>query len=719
MSENFKKVKKYNVGENEDTLLSQWTSSQTVEMDDGEILEDTIDEINTKLNGKLNTSLKGSVNGLAELDANGKVPSSQLPSYVDDVFEYSSKSAFPTTGESGKIYIAQDTNLTYRWSGSAYVEISPSLALGETSSTAYRGDRGATAYAHSQKTSGNPHGVTKSDVGLGNVENKSSETIRGELTKANVTNALGYTPPTTDTKYTHPSTHAASMITGLATVATSGKYSDLSGVPTIPTKTSQLTNDSGFKTTDTTYGVVSTTANGLAPKRDGSTTKFLRADGTWATPPDNNTTYSNATTSAAGLMSASDKSKLDGITDGADSVTFSRSLASGTKIGTIIINGTGTDLYCEQAGSGFLPITGGTLTGGLGVKGTLSTSNYLIVSGGNIIIGDNNWFLYGRFSDKTETKLIGLNSSNQCLIASDNVPEIVMGTDAVTNTTIGGSLWVNKYGNTVIKKNNCGLYGVKKGTETNPTWLHIASIDTNNRVNIGSDNSNFVMGSGMSVVGLSLGSTLLARVGNSSDAITYNGTTYSSMIKIADNRGAKTGTSIYGYLLSLQVGQYFTSNKSLSIYSDARLKNSEELLNSENEKTYKYISLWDNMKPRIFKMNQDGEEAKYQLGYFAQEVEESLYEADLTDDDFNGLIKIVNDVVEDTETENFEDSEFFDIKYSLTYEQCAMLTDVKLRQVVNEIIPEMQKKHDEEISELKAMIVALQNEVNSLKGENN
>lgn len=95
----------------------------------------------------------GAANGIAELDSNGKVPSSQLPSYVGDVLEYSSISAFPATGESGKIYVATDTNKTYRWSGSAYVEISASLALGETSSTAYRGDRGKTAYDHSQNSS--------------------------------------------------------------------------------------------------------------------------------------------------------------------------------------------------------------------------------------------------------------------------------------------------------------------------------------------------------------------------------------------------------------------------------------------------------------------------------------------------------------------------------------------------------------------------------------
>lgn len=138
------------------------------------------------------SEIGGSVDVTRQLS--GKIPEANLPSYVDDVLEYNSKSNFPTSGETGKIYVDISTNLTYRWGGSAYVEISPSLALGETSGTAYRGDYGAIAYAHSQKTSGNPHGVTKSDVGLGNVENKSSAKIRNEITKDNVTRALGYTP---------------------------------------------------------------------------------------------------------------------------------------------------------------------------------------------------------------------------------------------------------------------------------------------------------------------------------------------------------------------------------------------------------------------------------------------------------------------------------------------------------------------------------------------
>lgn len=73
-----------------------------------------------------NTANKGVANGYASLDASGLVPSTQLPSYVDDVLEYANLAGFPATGVTGKIYVAIDSGKTYRWSGSAYVEISAS-----------------------------------------------------------------------------------------------------------------------------------------------------------------------------------------------------------------------------------------------------------------------------------------------------------------------------------------------------------------------------------------------------------------------------------------------------------------------------------------------------------------------------------------------------------------------------------------------------------------
>ena len=134
--------------------------------------QEALDKITSDL-GSVEDKL-GQPGGIATLDPEGKVPSSQLPSFVDDVIEVESFDQLPATGETGKIYVTKDTNLTYRWSGSRYIEISASLALGETSSTAYAGDKGKATTdkvnAHTVDYN-NPHKVTKEQVGLGNVDN--------------------------------------------------------------------------------------------------------------------------------------------------------------------------------------------------------------------------------------------------------------------------------------------------------------------------------------------------------------------------------------------------------------------------------------------------------------------------------------------------------------------------------------------------------------------
>lgn len=159
----------------------------------------------TALDKKLDKTLKGAANGLAELDSTGKVPAAQLPSYVDDISEgylsggkFYKESAHTTVinGETGKIYVDIPSNKTYRWSGSAFVVISETLALGETSSTAYRGDRGKIAYDHSQKAHARADATKTEDSGAnGNIKINGAE--------VNV--------------YTHPSSHPASMVTPDAT----------------------------------------------------------------------------------------------------------------------------------------------------------------------------------------------------------------------------------------------------------------------------------------------------------------------------------------------------------------------------------------------------------------------------------------------------------------------------------------------------------------------
>ena len=131
-------------------------------------LLDVLTVLNTK---KLDNSSKGASNGVAELDSDGKIIMSQIPGAVNILEKYATESAFPATGSDNVLYVALDTNFVYRWTGVSYVQIDASIQLGETAATAYRGDRGKTAYDHSQLTSGNPHNVTKTDLGLGDVGN--------------------------------------------------------------------------------------------------------------------------------------------------------------------------------------------------------------------------------------------------------------------------------------------------------------------------------------------------------------------------------------------------------------------------------------------------------------------------------------------------------------------------------------------------------------------
>ena len=131
----------------EDAVLHPETDAQVVLFGEGSDVYAEITAIKSTLSGLdgdyVDRSEIGQANGVAGLDASGKVPTSQLPSYVDDVVEYENEDSFPEEGEAGKIYVDTTTNKTYRWSGSQYVEISASLAIGTTTGTAYDGGLGA------------------------------------------------------------------------------------------------------------------------------------------------------------------------------------------------------------------------------------------------------------------------------------------------------------------------------------------------------------------------------------------------------------------------------------------------------------------------------------------------------------------------------------------------------------------------------------------------
>lgn len=414
----------------------------------------TEDEVNsllaTKANSAHNHSADQIVSGVLSSERlpsipvdklSGVISSSNLPSYVDDVLEYNLQSAFPETGESGKIYIDKTTNKTYRWSGSSYAEISASLALGTTSSTAFRGDYGNTAYAHAQakgsafanglyKITTNAQGhvtgataVTKSDIVALGIPGQDTDTIYDNAT----TSSDGLMSSEDKTKldgiatgannYTHPFSAAGAKSSGLYKIATdtSGHIvaatavtkSDITalGIPAQDTNTTYTSGNSAidiseengislklssdestlpekgdssgipgggniyqiyhmphrignnglakhsfylsdrfriFTGTGDPYIELAQNsitkdfiadktitadkiANGVIPEvaepityslsKSGSAIILKGSDGSSSQVADANTTYTNATISSAGLMSSSDKSKLDGIVE--------------------------------------------------------------------------------------------------------------------------------------------------------------------------------------------------------------------------------------------------------------------------------------------------------------------------------------------------------------------------------------------------------------------
>lgn len=163
---------------------------------------------------------------------------------------------------------------------------------------------------------------------------------------------------------------------------------------------------------------------------------------------DTNTIYNVATTSANGLMSSSDKSKLDGIQAGADAVSFSRSLSSGTKIGTININGVNTDIYAPTAGE---PVEYGVAT---------STTLGLVRIG---------------YPERGKNYPVELNSSNQMYV---NVPW----TDNNTTYSAGAGLSLSGTAFSLVKATPTTLGGVKVSS------TEISTVSTVAATTFGSQN---------------------------------------------------------------------------------------------------------------------------------------------------------------------------------------------------------------------------------------
>lgn len=253
----------------------------------------------TTITNSLNAfiSTKGQPGGLAELDSTGKVPAAQLPSYVDDVLEFSTKAQFPQIGETGKIYVSKDTNLTYRWTGTQYLEISQSLALGETPSTAYPGDKGK---ANRDALNSMPTKITSY---------LTPTTSTGELVKINYKYAakdgLNY-GPLQDDNIDIPS--ATTTNAGAMSAIDKGRlddlYNEFGSIQNPGDKLDSLPNN-------LVTGMDATSRNATSVTINYKQSDLSAASNSYANPITKSQTIPAATQSAAGVMTATDKQNLD------------------------------------------------------------------------------------------------------------------------------------------------------------------------------------------------------------------------------------------------------------------------------------------------------------------------------------------------------------------------------------------------------------------------
>ena len=408
---------------------------------------------------------------MAELDASGKVPAAQLPSYVDDVIEgyYSGgkfyKEAAHTTeiaGEAGKIFVDLTTNKTYRWGGTAFAEISASLALGETSTTAYRGDRGKIAYEHSQ-TAHAPSNAERNVI-VGVQVNGSDLTPDGSR-KVNVVVPTAVSDLENDSDFITSSETAAAAtklatartidgvnFDGTAAISHYGTCSTAAGTAAKTVTLNNFTLVTGariaikFTVTNTasnpTLNVNNTGAKAIQYRGTAITASYLGTnrvyefvyDGTayqLIGDIDTNTTYNVATTSTNGLLSSSDKSKLDSITVDANKVEESDTN------GNIKIDGSEVNVYTHPTTSGYKHIP----TGGA-VNQVLEWSADGTAKWGHTIQTDvpaNAKFTDTTYTNATQSKAGLMSAADKLKL--DTQPQIIVSAEAPSSAP-ANSIWL-------------------------------------------------------------------------------------------------------------------------------------------------------------------------------------------------------------------------------------------------------------------------------------
>jgi len=383
------------------------------------------------------TSNKGIANGYAGLDGGGKVPSSQLPSFVDDVLEFADFASFPVSGETGKIYIALDTNKTFRWSGSVYVEISTDSNIYNidgilTGNRIVDVNNNTISFINSDIFT-----VSGEDIQLTTVSGISLNTVNITLT-ATSTQINGGLQINTTTPSVVGQVWTATGILGQGSWQASSGASSVGAVDIVQTSDgSGLFKDGGFKFEKLgTIDAISFRSNSY-----GANTYALRASAT--------ITQMNAISSLSWQLNGVDKMAMDssgnvgiGIAAGSSGSKFfanGNAVTNGdhfiaSRIANIALTGSiATNFAIRQDGTGKT-----TLNGIAGIRLEFAQGGVLKGfwdSAGNLVVGND--------TDPAVDKLHVVGSVNTTTVYKVGGVTGFTGTGAYTNFTIVGGIITN------------------------------------------------------------------------------------------------------------------------------------------------------------------------------------------------------------------------------------------------------------------------------------
>ena len=643
--------------------------------------------------------------------------------------------------------------------------------------------------------------ATSSSLGgvkVGSNITNSSGTI--SLTKDNVVAALGYTPPTQDTNttYSEATTSASGLMSagdksklngiasgaevnqnafsnvviGDSTISADAKTDSLTLAGSNVTLTADATNDKvtigitkanvvaalGYtpptQDTNTTYGVVSTTADGLVPKRDGSTTKYLRADGTWAVPPDNDTKYTHPShTAYAGIPTANQTPSFGGTfnvgqvaNDASGHVTSQTSRT--VTIPSTLSNGTGTaglikttSSVTSNSGYTACPVINGVpyykdtdtdtkyTHPASGV--TAGTYNKVTVDVNGHVTGGSNPNYAGSSSDggaattalactgnsATATKLatgrtISLTGDVTGSASFDGSGDVSIAATVADNSHNHYQLVNRSFANgavTILYEDDQGnefsfVPGTGRGTH-NRTYLgcngnYWGGLYTDFVVSDGNVNTKSLTVSNGGASNLS-GSLGVAGDTNLNAALSISGITTAS-------------ARIQPYASS-QVNLGYSDKRWMNIYSNANVNVSSDL----NVKTDiveiddRYIELFDLVQPYAYKFI-DGTSGRVHTGFISQYVEDAMKQVGLTAEELAFFCRdIMTEPVYDEDGNFVEDKELYDedgnpvYYYSLRYGEYVAIMTEKIKRMEKRI-DELETKLDK-VDEIEARLATLEN----------